>query len=88
MMKMSKNLAWRLTAVLATAMALGACGGGGNDDVPVAATSVPDSAGASSAAFIAFIQGLAQGDETSEPLTFGAGFTAPPGDETGDPVAL
>ena len=87
-MKTTKNQAWRLTAMLATAIALSACAGGGNNNTPVAATSVPDSASASSAAFIAFIQGLAQGDETSEPLTFNAGFMAPPADETGEPVAL
>lgn len=87
-MKICRKSAWSSIAVLSTALALSACGGGGNDDGAVDATSVPDSAGASPAAFIAFIQGLAQGDETSEPLSFGAGFTAPPGDDTGEPVAL
>jgi len=90
MMKISKNLAWRLTAMLATAVVLSACGGGDDDDVqPVAAaTSVPDSASTSPGAFVAFIQGLARGDETSEPLTFSAGFAAPPVDEAAEPVVL
>ena len=87
-MKITKKMAWGLAAGLATAMALSACGGGGNDNAPVAATSVPDSASATSASFVAFILGLALGDETSEPLTFSAGFAVPPDDETGEPVLL
>ncbi|MCY7308155.1 MAG: hypothetical protein LH632_18870 [Rhodoferax sp.] len=86
-MKINKTRALGLAAVLATALALSACGGGGNNNVEVA-TSVPDSAFATSAAFTTFILSLVQGDESSEPLTFSAGFTAPPGDETGEPVAL
>lgn len=54
-MKINRNLALGLATVFATALALSACGGGGNDNGPVAAISVPDSANASPAAFLSLI---------------------------------
>ena len=55
---------------------------------PVAATTIPDSAGTSGASFLAFIQGLAKGDDTTEPLTFSPSFVPPAEDVTGEPVPL
>ena len=90
---MKTNKLFRLggSAVLVAALvALGGCdggGGGGFAAAPAASTTVPDSAGASGASFVAFIMGLIS-DETSEPLTFNATFPATPEDNTGDPVPL
>ena len=51
------------------------------------ATAVPDSAGASAAAFIAFLPGLSAADETNEPLTFKDSLDVP-ADETSEPQVL
>lgn len=52
---------------------------------PVVDTSiVPDSAGASSAAFNTYVKGLAAGDESSEPKTFNTTFTVP-AEDSGEP---
>lgn len=78
-----KKILYLTMATLATAIALTACGGGDDDDNVVAgpATSVPDSAGISGAALVAFILSLDPNDETSEPLAIADGF-AVPDDET------
>ena len=75
-----------LAAAVASTLALSACGGGGGDGGSAEAvpdTTVPASAGASVAAFMAFIQGLDPNDESSEPLTIGDSFV-PPLDDEGD----
>ncbi|MBC7994749.1 MAG: hypothetical protein H7Z15_16075 [Rhizobacter sp.] len=70
-----------LTAVGITALlALGGCWDS-DDDAPANTTSVPDSAGASGAAFVNFLQSLSDADETSEPLAIPDSF-AVPADET------
>ena len=51
------------------------------------ATAVSDSAGASAAAFIAFLPGLSAGDETTEPLTLKDSLDVP-ADETSEPQVL
>lgn len=83
---------WFGGSAVVIALTLGGCsdGGGGffSSATPAPATAVPDSAGASGASFVAFIMGLALGDETSEPLTFSTTFPATPEDNTGDPVPL
>lgn len=77
-----KKIIYLSLAAVATALALTACGGGGDDPVvAVPATSVPDSVAASAASFVAFIMGLDPNDETSEPLTISDAF-AVPDDET------
>ena len=82
-MKTHRNL---LAATgLVAALALTGCGGG-NDDSQ-AATAVPDSAGASSASFVSYIQGLSDSDETSEPLSIPESFSGP-ANETDDPIPL
>ena len=85
-MKTSRKL-W-LAGALATTLAVAGCWGN-NDDNPVtpAVTEVPDSAGASVAAFIAFLTGLSADDESSEPLTIKDTFAVPP-DENGEPQPL
>ena len=72
-----------LAAALAAALLVGACGGDDDDEpVPVVVTQeVPDSAGASSAAFVGYVQGLASSDETTEPLTIRDSFAVPPDDD-------
>jgi len=73
-----------LAAAVASTLALSACGGGdGGSAEAVPDTTVPASAGASVAAFMAFIQGLDPNDETSEPLTISDSFV-PPVDDAGD----
>lgn len=65
-----------------------ACGSG--DDKPAVAApgalEVPDSAGASGAALVGFVQALAD-DDTLEPLTVSSAFAVPE-DETGEPIPL
>ena len=76
-----KNYTKYLSALgLAAILGLGGCWGGG-DDGPANTTAVPDSAGASAAAFVGFLQGLSATDESSEPLTITDSFAVPP-DET------
>ncbi|MDP3824797.1 MAG: hypothetical protein Q8R33_25275 [Burkholderiales bacterium] len=78
-------------AALVGALALGGCFGSDDDDddAPVAGNGqpVPDSAGASTAAFLAFILALNPNDESSEPSAISDGFAVPP-DETGDSKPL
>ena len=79
-----------LAAALASALLLGACGGGNSDDTPapvVDATEVPQSAAASSSAFVGYVRGLGASDETTEPLTIKDAF-AVPADDTGEPIPL
>lgn len=79
----------------ATALALAGCWNDDNDadptpppaPPPVAAAAVPDSAGVSTATFVAFILGLGGSDESSEPLVIRETF-AVPADETGEPTTL
>ena len=93
---MKKNKLFRFggsVALVATLVAMSGCGGGGSGGFaaappPAPITAVPDSAGVSGASFVAFIMGLALGDETSEPLTFSAAFVDPPEDNVGEPVVL
>jgi hypothetical protein len=82
-----------LSAAFALALGIGGCSSGGDDDDDSGAAtgndgSVPDSAAASGAAFVAYLLALGQSDETSEPLLINDNFTPPADDETGDPVPL
>ena len=75
---------------LMAALALAGCWDDNNNSdtvPPVASTEVPDSAGVSTASFVAFILGLSASDESSEPLTLKDTF-AVPADETGEPTPL
>ena len=66
----------------ALARSLGGCWDDDDDTPPVAIpAAVPDSAGASSTAFIAYLMTLSDTDESSEPLIIGDTF-AVPADET------
>ncbi len=78
-----------LAGALTAALTLGGCFGGGDDDVPAPGTSndVPDSAGASVAAFIAYLMALSPNDETSEPGAISDAFAVPP-DEVNEPQPL
>jgi hypothetical protein len=79
-----------VAAALASALALGGCfGGDDDDDAPVAGNGqpVPDSAGASTAAFVAFILALNPNDESSEPSAISDAFAVPP-DEASEPQPL
>jgi hypothetical protein len=82
----------KLLAATSLIAALGLAGcWGGNDDAPVSSstpsTDVPDSAGASTAAFISYILSLGASDESSEPLTI-KDTLAVPADETAEPTLL
>ena len=85
-MNTTRKMLW--TIALVTPLVGVGCGGdsGRNDNRP-AATAVPDSAGISVAAFLAFIASLASDDETSEPLTISDTF-AVPADEANEPDPL
>ena len=80
-----------LTTGLITTLIVSGCGR--NDDAgpvattPPTSTSVPDSAGVSAAAFIAYLMTLNPNDETSEPLTLSDSF-AVPDDEANEPQPL
>lgn len=81
-----------VAGALASVLALGGCFGGDDDDdaaAPVAGNGqpVPDSAGASTAAFVAFILALNSNDDSSEPSAIGNSFAVPP-DETAEPQPL
>ncbi len=73
----------------AMAMTLGGCWGGDDDTatVPPPRTAVPDSAGASAAAFVSFLMTLVASDESSEPLTIPDTFAVPP-EESAEPIPL
>ena len=83
----------KMLAAAAAAAALALAGCWNDDDnadptpPPMAAGEVPDSAGVSTAAFVAFILGLGGSDESSEPLIIKDTF-AVPADETGEPTTL
>ena len=95
-MKMQRKMLAAVAA--ATALALAGCWNDDNDadpmppapapaPPPVAAAAVPDSAGVSTATFVAFILGLGGSDESSEPLVIRDTF-AVPADETAEPTTL
>ena len=92
-MKMQRKMLAAVAA--ATALALAGCWNDDNDTDPTpapvppppAAAAVPDSAGVSTATFVAFILGLGGSDESSEPLVIRDTF-AVPADETGEPTTL
>jgi hypothetical protein len=86
-MKTQRNLSLAAAAAAALTLALVGCGGGGNDDPAPVATEVPDSSGASTAAFVAFILALGGDNETSEPLTI-RDTLATPADESAEPTPL
>ena len=81
-MKSNRKFWWSCAAVVSSVLALSACGGDGGGAPVSNANTVPDSVGATSASFFAFIQALALNDETSEPLVFGSSFAAPVEDLT------
>jgi hypothetical protein len=83
---------WLAGGLAAALVTLTACSGGSDSTVvgnqpQTGPGSVPDSAGTSVGGFIAFLKGLSQTDETSEPLVIKDSF-AVPADETGVPEPL
>ena len=77
-------------AVAAGVLGLGGCWDDDEDNtVPpvVVPAAVPDSAGASAAAFIGYLPTLSASDESSEPLTIGDTF-AVPADDGSEPAPL
>jgi hypothetical protein len=85
---------WTPAAALAASLALTACGGGSDDNggtampppPPPAPTAVPDSAIASPAALVSYLNGQSFSDETSEALTLPAG--EPATSETDEPQTI
>ncbi len=76
-----RKIGWAVA--LAATLLVGACGGDDDEATPVVTNlEVPDSAGANSAAFLGYIQGLGANDEAGEPLSVKAGFAVPPDDDT------
>ena len=78
-------------AGVAVALALGGCWGG-DDDAPAPVVTgngvaVPDSAGASTGAFLGYILALGVTDETSEPSAISTSLEVPP-DEAAEPQPL
>lgn len=71
------------SVVTSGALVLAACSGGSDNlsTPPAVINSVPDSAGVSSASFVAYLLSLNQNDESSEPLLISDNFAVPP-DET------
>ncbi len=84
-MKTSRKL-W-LTGTLTAALTLGGCWHNNDDSPAPPVTEVPDSAGASVAAFVSFLTALGTDDESSEPLIIKDTFAVPP-DEDGEPAPL
>ena len=77
-----------LAVGLTTTLLVSGCGSDDDETAPPSApTAVPDSAGVSPAAFMAFLLTLGSGDESSEPLTLSDSF-AVPNDETSEPQSL
>lgn len=83
---------------LVAMLALAGCGGGGSGGGGTTnsgtgqgqaqiANEVPESAGTSSSAFIAFLKTMMTDDETSEPMKIREGW-AVPADDTGDPAPM
>ena len=82
---------WALSSLVA-ALALAGCWDGDDDDpvsapTPPASTEVPDSAGASTAAFFSYLLSLSSSDESSQPLTLKDSF-AVPAEETAEPTSV
>lgn len=83
---MNASMRLRLAAAAAASLGLlGACGGGGHDDAPSMAASVPAEAATSVGGLAAFLQGLV-GDETGEPFPLDG--TSLPTSETAEPADL
>lgn len=95
-----KNSTKYVSAIALVAMlALAGCSGGGDSGDANGGTSnpggsqiqadneVPESAGASSSAFIAFLKSMMTDDETSEPMKMREGW-AVPDDDIGDPAPM
>lgn len=78
-------------AALVTAISLSGCFGDDDDDpvvvTPPGGSGVPDTAGASAAAFFAYLLTLGTADESSEPLGISDSF-AVPAEESSEPAAL
>lgn len=95
-MKTSSKL-WLAGGLTAALLGLAGCSGGSSDDGnanggggPQGASgpaTVPDSAGSTVAAFMAYMIGLDPNDEKSEPLLMKDGFAVPP-DEASDSQPL
>ena len=95
-MKTSSKL-WLASGLAAALVGLAGCsgssgddnanGGGGPQGDSGPATTVPDSAGSTVAAFMAYMIGLDPNDEKSEPLLMKDGF-AVPADESSDSQPL
>lgn len=84
-MKMHRKL-WAASALVVAATLSGCFGDDDDEPVPPAVTTVPDSAGVSAAAFVAFLLTLGA-DESSESLGIGDTF-AVPADETSEPAPI
>jgi hypothetical protein len=99
-MKTSSKL-WLAGGLAAALLTLTACSGGSDDGSgsgspqgssgpgpgPTATTTVPDSAGSTVAAFMAYMVGMVPNDETSEPLQMKDAFVVP-SDEGSDSQPL
>lgn len=82
---------------LVAMLALAGCSGGSDDTgtsnpgsgsgQAQVSNEVPESAGASSSAFIAFLKTMMSNDETSEPMKMREGW-AVPADDTGEPASM
>ncbi len=84
---------WTRLTCAAAGLVLAACGGGSDSGAampppppPAAVTAVPDSAIATTTAFVSYLNGQSFSDETSEPLTLPAGDIAT--SETDEPQAI
>ena len=88
-MKTSSKL-WLAGALAAALVGLAGCSGSNDDGNANGASgpaTVPDSAGSTVAAFMAYMIGLDPNDEKSEPLLMKDGFAVPP-DEASDSQPL
>ena len=83
---MNKRLLAPLAVVVA-ALALGACGGDGDEDIPSATSQVPASASQSVEGWIAYLQRLVvSAADTLEPVDTSA--VTPPTSETAEPSVV
>lgn len=74
-------------AVLAAVLALGACGGDGDEDIPPATSQVPASASQSVDGWIAYLRQLiASAADTLEPVD--TSMVTPPTSETTEPSVV
>lgn len=83
---------WLLSSLAAALVLVAGCSNNSDDNAGgnpglITAGTVPDSAGASVASFMAFLMSLSSSDETSEPLLIKDSFAVPV-DEAGDGQAL